>query len=137
MTRHKAFETAAGRRRKDPIVWSIDDVAIRLRASVNLTDIGMLFEEMNAPREEGQSEMAYASQKKNCIEEIVRAFVDPDYLDAFETVLPDIELTMLNDMVTMLIEEYTGQANPMQDSSSSAGSSPTGSVSTDGARVED
>ena len=136
MTRQKSFETAAGRRRKDPIIWSIDDVDVHLRPSVDLAEIAPLVEELQAPIPEGMSQVDAAIGKRDAMVRTVRTFVADDYRDAFDKVAADIDMPILSEMVQDLVSEYAGTANPTKPSSSSDGSNETGPSSTDGVQPE-
>jgi hypothetical protein len=132
MTRKKAFETAANRRRRDPIVWEIDGVSVRLRASVDMIEMGEILERLKDDKPEGMSDISWTADRRAVLEEVLLGFIEPDSHPGWQSVLPDIDFPMMNDMLTELIQEYTGQANPTQEQSSSGGSSTTGDDSTAG-----
>jgi len=136
MTRQRAFQTAAARRRANPIEWVIDDVTVRLRPSVDLLEIADLVDALQAPAPEGVNDVKAAQMKRETFLEIVRHFLEPGAHEAFASVAPDLDFGMLTDMIQDLVQEYTGQANPTQEQSSSDGSSETGNSSTAGAPVE-
>ena len=136
MTRQRAFQTATARRRANPIEWVIDDVTVRLKASVDLIEIADLVETLQAPTPEGMSDIKASQVKRDTFLDIIRHFLEPDAHDAFATIAADLDFSMLSDMIQELVTEYTGQANPTQEQSSSDGSSETGSSSTAGAPVE-
>jgi hypothetical protein len=137
MTRQKAFQTAAARRRANPIEWVIDDVTVRLKPSADLVSIADLIDELQADSPEGMSDILVADQKRNTMINILRAFIIEGDLESFTKVEPDLDFAILMEMVTDLIKEYSGQENPTQPSSSSNGSPETGSSSTDGAPQEE
>lgn len=137
MTRHRSFQTAAARRRNDPIIWDIDDREIRLRASVDLAEIAALVDELQAPIPEGTNQVQAAVAKREALIKTVRTFVQEDSFDRFDAAAPDLDLGMLTGMVQELIGEYAGTANPTKRSSSSDGSEETGTSSTDGVQPED
>ena len=137
MTRQKAFMTAAARRRANPIEWIIDEETVRLRSSVDLSEIADLLEALQTPAKKGESEIRAASEKRKILLDVVRTFVLTESVEAFDRVAPDLDFLILSDMVQELIAEYTGQGNPTQASSSSTGSSETGSSSTAGASPEE
>lgn len=137
MTRQKAFMTAAARRRANPIEWIIDEETVRLRSSVDLSEIADLLEALQAPTKKGDSEIRAASEKRKILLDVVRTFVLEESLEGFDRVGPDLDFLILSEMVQELIAEYTGQGNPTQASSSSTGSSETGSSSTAGASPEE
>lgn len=137
MTRHKAFITAAFRRREDPIVWTIDETEVRLRASVDLAAIGHLIETLQEEPEEGSTGMSAAIAKRAKLLGAIRRFVLPESHDAFDGVADDLDFTVLLEMSTDLIREYSGAANPTKRPSSSDGFEPTGESSTDGAPQEE
>lgn len=132
MTRHRAFTTAAARRRQDPIVWTIDGHDVHLRASLNLADIAPLVDELQAPVAEDANQVTVAASKREALVAAVRAFVEPASHEAFDAVSPDLDMGMMADMVQDLVQEYAGTANPTQPSSSSDGFEITGASSTDG-----
>lgn len=136
MTRQKAFETAVGRRRKNPIVWIIDEVPVKLRSSVDLIEMGEALESLGDQKPEGMSDMAWASDRMEKIEAVLRGFIEETSLENWDRVVRDIDPPLMNEMLTELIQEYTGQGNPTQGSLSSDGSSPTGRDSMDGERAE-
>lgn len=135
MPRHKAFETAAGRRRNDPVVWTIDGIDIRLVSAIHIDELADLVDALNAETDETNPIRA-AAHKRGQMLEVIRRFINPDDLAAWENVEPDIDTVVLSSMATELILEYSGAANPTRPSSSSAGSEPTGASSTDGAAPE-
>jgi hypothetical protein len=136
VTRQRAFTTAAARRRANPIEFVIDDVTVRLRASVDLVEMADMIEALQAPTPEGMNEIRAAQEKRLVLLDLVRTFLEPGAHAAFQTVADDLDFMVLTDMVEQLIEEYTGQANPTQAQSSSDGSSETGNSSTDTAPSE-
>jgi hypothetical protein len=136
MTRQRAFQTATARRRANPIEWVIDDVTVRLKPSVDLIEISDLVESLQADTPEGVSEIKASQIKRETFLDIIRHFLEPDAHDAFASIAPDLDFSMLSEMIQELVEEYTGQANPTQEQSSSGGSPETGSSSTAGAPVE-
>lgn len=137
MTRHKAFVTAAFRRREDPIVWTIDEIDVRLRASVDLAAIGHLIDTLQEEPEDGSTGMSAAIAKRTKLLVAIRQFVLPESHDAFDRVADDLDFTVLSEMSTELIREYSGAGNPTRPGSSSDGSEATGESSTDGAQPEE
>lgn len=137
MTRQKSFSTAAARRRANPIEWVIDENVVRLRSNVDLTEIADAIETLQAPAPEGMSEIRAAEFKRVSLCDIVKTFLEPGAHKVFDTVKDDLDFAVLTEMVQDLITEYTGQANPTQQSSSSDGLSETGSSLTAGAAQED
>lgn len=137
MTRQKAFTTAAARRRANPIEWVIDENVVRLRSNVDLTEIADAIETLQAPSPEGVSEIRGAELKRQSLCEVVRIFLEPGAHKIFETVQDDLDFAILTEMVQDLITEYTGQSNPIQQSSSSDGLPTTGSSLTAGAEQEE
>ena len=136
MTRQKAFQTAAARRRADPIEWIIDDRVIKLKASAELTEIVDVVEALTEPIDDSKSELRGALEKRGMLLEILKTFIEPGSHQAFDDVAPDIDFFMLQEMMQDLVMEYTGQNNPTQAPSSSDGSLTTGNSSTDGAQDE-
>lgn len=133
MTRHRSFETAAARRRANPIVWEVDGTPIRLRASVDITEVAPLFESLQTPVDEDKSQISATLRRRTDLVATIREFVEEDSHDAFDRVAPDLEIPMLIEMVRDLVEEYVGAKNPTKPADSSAGSSETGASSTAGA----
>jgi hypothetical protein len=114
MTRNKSFETAAARRRANPIEWTIDGVTIKLRSSMNLTEIAGLYEELQAPTPEGKNDMVSADEKRNTLVNIIKTFLEPSSLAEFDKVSDDLDAGILAEMMQELVLEYTGQANPTE-----------------------
>lgn len=136
MTRQRAFQTAAARRRANPIEWVIDDVTVRLKPSVDLLEIADLVDALQAPAPEGVNDVKAAQMKRETFLQIVRHFLEDGAHEPFNSVSADLDFGMLTEMIQDLVQEYTGQANPTQEQSSSDGSSETGSSSTAGAPAE-
>jgi hypothetical protein len=137
MTRHRAFNTAAARRRANPIVWEIDGKNVALRPSVTLDEIADLVEALQAETPPGMNEIRASEEKRKTLCSVVRTFLEPGAVKVFIEIEEDLDFTILTEMVTELIAEYTGQANPTQASPSSDGSSETGNSLTAGAAVEE
>lgn len=136
MARQKSFTTAAARRRANPIEWVIDDNTVRLRSNVNLTEIADAIDALQAPAPEGVSEIQGAEEKRQTLCEVVRTFLEPGAHKVFDTFKDDLDFAVLTVMIEDLIAEYTGQANPTQQPSSSDGLPITGSNSTAGVGQE-
>ena len=134
MARSRSFETAAARRRNDPIVWTIDGTDIRLRPSVDIGEIAPLVDELQAPVEGNQVKAAVV--KKGAMIDTIKTFIEPDDHDKFDTITPDLDMGILLEMVQEVVGEYAGTANPTKRSSSSDGSSTDGKSLTDGAAPE-
>jgi len=133
---NKSFMTAAARRRQHPIIWEIDGKSIHFRSSVDLTDISEAMTAIDQPQDEALGFAALKDKKDRALE-AMRIFVEPESLDDFNAVAPDIDLRMLiEDMLLDLLAEYTGAENPTQASPSSDGSSETGASLTAGAEPE-
>jgi len=135
MARVKQFSTAAARRRQDPIVWDIDGRQIELVASLELADLADLIEALQSDGD-GQNSIRLAAQKRKLLLDIVSRFVVPHAHSMFETVTPDLDIHLLNEMVIDLINEYSGAGNPTKPSSFSAGSENDGGILTDGVPPE-
>lgn len=136
MTRHRAFQTAAGRRRKDPIVWEIDEVSIRLRPQVDLMDLADLMEQLGAKEKEAETDgLKNLAERRELLTAIIASFVEMEDVERFREIAPDIEPALMAEMLGELVKEYTGQGNPTPASSSSDGSNETGSDSVDGRRA--
>ena len=136
MTRQRAFQTAAARRRANPIEFVIDDTVLRLRPSVELSELADMIEALQAPLPDGMNELRAADDKRRVLLDLVRTFLEPGAHEAFATVENDLDFGILTEMVEELVLEYTGQANPTQAQSSSDGSSETGNSSTATAQPE-
>ena len=135
MARSRSFETAAARRRSDPIVWTIDGTDIRLRPSVDIGEIAPLVDELQAPVEGNQVKAAVV--KKAAMLETIKTFIEPDDHEVFDRISPDLDMGILLEMVQEVVGEYAGTANPTKQSSSSDGLSTDGPSSTDGAAPEE
>jgi hypothetical protein len=133
MTRQRAFQTAAARRRANPIVWTIDDKVIKLRPSVDLAEIADLVEQLQAPLAEGENAIKAGATKREILLSIVSTFIEETSKPHFDEVSVDIDAGLLNEMLEELVAEYTGQANPTQASPSPDGLSETGNSLTAGA----
>lgn len=131
-TRQRAFQTAAARRRANPIEWVIDEQTIRLKSRVELADLADLLDVLQRPFPEGEPEIRAAEAKRRDLLDQMKCFIEPGAIAAFEEVEPDLDFIIVTELVQELILEYTGQQNPTQQSSSSDGSSETGSSSTAG-----
>ncbi len=112
MTRKKSFETAAARRRNDPIIWTIDGVEVTLRATMDLAEISPLTTELSKAVAPEDMTLELASAKRKQMIAIVERFLDPASVDKFRTVADDLDFSLLNEMLTDLIAEYTGAPNP-------------------------
>lgn len=137
MTRQRAFHTAAARRRANPIEFVIDDHVLRLRPSIELSELADLVEALQEPAPEGVSEIRAAEAKRRTLLDLVRTFLEPGAREVFAKVEDDLDFVILTEMVQELVMEYTGQENPTQAQSSSDGSSETGNSSTAIAPSED
>ena len=133
--RNKAFITAAARRRKDPIVWTIDDHEIKLRASVHMDELAGAVEDLGKDVE-GENALKAAEQKRQIMLDILRTFVEKESLKALNLIATDLDVGMLDEMLTELIAEYIGAGNPTKRSPSSDGLSTDGETSTDTAPSE-
>jgi hypothetical protein len=136
MTRSRSFQTAASRRRAEPVVWEIDDQTIRLRASVGLPDLADLVDLLQDPVPEGMTPMKYAVQRRQTLIEKMRPFIEPESIPAYEAVAEDLDIQTVGEMISDLIAEYAGTRNPTKPSSSSPNSETTGQSSTDGVPLE-
>jgi hypothetical protein len=137
MARMRSFETAAARRRKDPIVWDIDGQQIRLVSSLELLDLADLIEALQTPVSDTENSLKAAAKKRLVLLDIVARFVMPDSKAGFQEVSTDLDIHILSEMVQDLIEEYSGAKNPTKPSLSSDGSETTSVTSTDGAPPEE
>jgi hypothetical protein len=122
MTRNKSFQTAVARRRLNPITWTIDGTDIQLRAFADIADIADAVQDVQAPIPEGENQIRAAAQKRSTLVSIIRTFVDGPSLGAFDQLAADLDISVLVDMLSEAIEEYTGAGNPTQEPSSSDGS---------------
>jgi len=127
--RNKSFETAAARRRKDPIVWNIDGQEIKLRASVQMDELADAVDELSK-EVEGDNALKVAEAKRHIMLDILRAFVEKESVKAVNAVAADLDVGILDEMLTELIAEYMGSGNPTKPSSSSDGSLTDGETST-------
>lgn len=120
MTRTRSFETAASRRRKDPLVWTIDGVTIELKPSVDLAEMAPLLQPL-VENDEKNISIVEAARKRKVLVECVTVFVSEKSRDDFEILVPDIDTGMLGTMLQELIEEFSG-VDPTQRGESSDGS---------------
>lgn len=134
MTRTKAFQTAAARRRVNPITWVIDDVTIRLKPSADLIAVADLLDGLQKDISEDESQIRAASERREMMLDLIQYFVDERDSEAFAGLKPDLDLNMCVELVTDLLMEYTGQENPTQQRSSLDGSQMTGQPLMDGAQ---
>lgn len=136
MPRIKSFETAAARRRRDPIVLEIDGTEIRCLASVDLAEIAHAQELMGEESPEDMSASERVRFQRRNLLAAIKVMIEPDdhtLLDAMES---DLDFRMIGEMIRELFAEYAGAGNPTKPAESSAGSPETGSSSTDGAQPE-
>jgi hypothetical protein len=120
--REKSFQTAAARRRKDPIVWHIDDTTVRLKASIELADIADALHEIQQPMPEGSNQIQIAAEKRMLLVQALSGFIVPEDAEAFLAIQQDLDFGLLSEMLNEAIVEYTGAGNPTLESSSSDGS---------------
>jgi hypothetical protein len=137
MTRHRSFQTAAARRRAEPIVWEIDDRTVSLRPSVDLADLADLIDLLQEPVPEGLTPMKYAVERRRALIERIEPFVEPHSVATYQEISADLDMTTLGEMIQELIAEYAGTRNPTKPSSSSPGSEETGPSSTAGVPLEE
>jgi hypothetical protein len=121
MTRNKAFTTAASRRAANPITWTIDEVPVRLRVMVDITELGAMAEAVVADGE-GDGTIASLARRRAVMVDLIETCVVEDDHAAFRSVAPNLDVPMLADMVRELFAEYTGAENPTKQESSSGGS---------------
>lgn len=133
MTRHKAFTTAAARRRANPIIWTIDDTEIRLRPMVDITELGSIVEGLQTV--DGMASIAVVGERRDMMIDLITICVEPDDRPLFHSCRDSLDIPILVEMVQEVMAEYTGAPNPTRPESSSDGSSPTGESSTAGAPV--
>jgi hypothetical protein len=134
MTRRKAFTTAAARRRADPIIWTIDETEVRLRAMVDITELGSVVEALQGS--EGMDTIAGIAERRRMMIDLIAICVEPDDRDLFHACSDSLDVPLLVEMVQEVMAEYSGAPNPTKPESSSGGSSPTGASSTAGAPAE-
>jgi len=108
MTRNKSFETAVARRRKNPIVWTIDEVEVLLRDSMDFAEIAPLTTDLTKDINEDEMTIEIATQKRQQMIKIVEKFVDPGHVEKFQTVSENLDFAILNEMLTDLVSEYSG-----------------------------
>jgi hypothetical protein len=118
--RKRAFETAAARRRKDPIVWTIDGYEIKLRARVSIDELSDAMDELGK-EVEGENGLKVAEAKRQVMLDILRTFAEEECASAIDLVADDLDVGLLDEMLTELIAEYMGAGNPTRPSSSSDG----------------
>ena len=135
MTRHKSYETAGARRKKDPVVWSVDGIEVRLRSVVDLQDVIKLLEILQMERTD-ETVIQYAVNRQSLLLGAVEPFIEEEDLPAYAEIKKLLDLMTLIEMVKDLIAEYAGASNPTKPSSSSDGSEANGETSTDGVPPE-
>lgn len=118
--RKRAFETAAARRRKDPIVWTIDGYDIKLRPRVAIDELADAMDELGK-EVDGENALKIAEGKRQVMLDILRTFAEPESAEAITIVSDDLDVGILDEMLTELIAEYMGAGNPTKPSSSSDG----------------
>lgn len=136
MSRIRSFQTAAARRRQDPIIWDIDGKQIKLVAALELADLADLIEALQADADPNENSIRVAVAKRKLLLEIVERFIVETDQAKFTKVADDLDIHILSQMVQELIGEYAGSANPTKPSSSSVGSQQDGETSTDGVQPE-
>ena len=119
--REKSFTTAAARRRKDPIVWHIDDTTVHLKATAELADIADALHEIQQPVPDGENQVKAAAAKRLLLVDAIAEFIIPEDVDAFKAIQADLDFNLLSEMLNEAVLEYTGQANPTSPSPSSTG----------------
>jgi hypothetical protein len=119
--REKSFQTAAARRRQNPIVWHIDDVTVRLKASIDLADLADSLHEIQQEIPEGSNQIKAAAEKRLLLVQSLTAFMLAEDIEAFMSIQGDLDFILLTEMLNDAIVEYTGQANPTLGSPSSDG----------------
>jgi hypothetical protein len=133
MIRQKAFQTAAARRKANPIEWVIDGVSIRLKSSADLLEVADLIDGLQAEISDDESQIKAANDRRLIMVALIRSFVDERDVESFDALVPDLDINLCVQLTSELLAEYTGQENPTQPRSSSDGSQATGSPSTAGA----
>jgi hypothetical protein len=119
--REKSFQTAAARRRKNPIVWTIDDVTVHLKANIDLADISDALHEVQQPIPADANQIKVAAEKRLLLISVVKQFIEPKDHKAFATVEADLDFSLLSEMLNEVVTEYTGAENPTSLPSSSDG----------------
>jgi hypothetical protein len=79
---------------------------------------------------EGDNALKVAEAKRHIMLDILRAFVEKESVKAVNAVAADLDVGILDEMLTELIAEYMGSGNPTKPSSSSDGSLTDGETST-------
>lgn len=136
MTRTKSFITATARRRKNPVIWDIDDKLICLRAEAEILEVADLAALLEEEIPKDQNQVEGLKERKEIMLNVIRTFVDPQSIEAFNELAPDLEFTLLVEMCHELKAEYSGESNPTQEQLSSDKSSDIGKSSTDIAPLE-
>ena len=136
MVRQKAFQTAAARRKANPVEWLIDDVRIRLKATADIFDAAETLEAVQQPISDDESQIKAAMERRDMMVAMIRKFVDERDIAAFDSISDNLDLGLCSELAMEVLTEYTGQENPTQQRSSSDGSLETGSPSTAGVLPE-
>jgi len=121
MSRVKSYQTAAARRKEDPLVLEIDGVALRCVPVIDIVDLAPIVDAMDRT-EVGEGESVKigkaAEQIKNLRELLARYIVEEDQ-PAYWLVVKTMSPSEVSGIIKDLMEEYAGAENPTLPKSSS------------------
>ena len=106
MSRRKSFQTAAARRRNDPLIYEIDGHEITLVATVDLATLAPLIQTLADGADD--ADFGAAVQKRDESLRLMRVFVEPGSMAAFDAVADDLALGEIVTLVQEWIGEFTG-----------------------------
>lgn len=139
----KEFQTAAARRREDPIVWVIDGNEIHMNPAIEFGDLAGMIDVAGQAATEAQHDettnvetggerLRAVQEKVDALRNELAQFVSPETQDAYAKVRGDLDLGILLELIQDITAEVSGRV-PTLPSGSPDGSPPPGPSSTDGA----
>jgi hypothetical protein len=105
------FTTAAARRRKDPIILSIDEHEMRLKASVDIADIVALQDTFATDDEDSMTRDKIIAQKRALVD-AMHLMIIPEDIHIVEEIYDDLDFFVLSEILKEVVAEYAGTANP-------------------------
>lgn len=150
----KQFQTAARRRRGEPVVltiddWQVDDeyqdghevtITIRIVPHLDVVRFGSMFGQfarmlssLQDANVTDNDRLAHIDEQFPAAKARFRDCIIPPDRPGWDTVADDVDVTMLGQMIGQVSRELSG-VDPTQPASSSTGSDTTSITSTDGAQ---
>lgn len=135
MTQRKTFETAAARRRRDPIGWIIDGHEINMTPTLEFGDLAGLVALARDTQPGGAAPaddpdfLEKLQAKIDAMRDELGRFVSDDTKAGYDAVKSDLDVEILLELVTDITAEVSGRV-PTLPSPSSDGSSMPGTDST-------